>query len=284
MLARRRLAPLVLCLTLAAACGADTTVAVEVVTPTPGEQPDPTATAAPEPTPTESPQPTVEPTPEPEPTATEVPAEPTATAEPTAVPDLPGEPFDFLVPVDGEIVAVVGVAYDDILEMHAQPGEATPLVGELPNLADDVIGTGQGRQLPSSIWWLVEWNGIEGWVGSAFMARIGATIDFTNDFITMNGGSGLGAETMLDLGLAVADVVASDEPPSRIAVVVAPDAGGDLGEVTVDVVGLGDDALTGYRLHIFGEPAEIADEGFQLRSIEATLLCTRGVSEDGLCL
>ncbi len=283
MSARLHIVPFLLVAVLAAACAADTTVAVEVVTPTPGTDPDPTATAPPaEPSPTEAPS---EPTATPEPTAAPEPEpEPTATAEPTPLPDLPGEPFDFLVPVPGEMVGVVGVAFDDILEMHEQPGESTPLVGELPNLADDVFGTGQGRELTNSIWWLVQWNGIEGWVGSGFMARLGATIDFTSDFITLNGNSGLGAETMLDLGLAVAEVVASDEPPSRIVVVVAPDASGDLGEITVDVIGLGDDALRGYRLHIFGEPAEIADAGFQLRTIEATLLCSRGVSEDGLCV
>lgn len=268
-----------------AACAADTTVAVEVVTPTPGEEPAETPTEAPAPTeePTAGEEPTPEPTPEPDPTAT---PEPEPEPEPTTAPEpeLPGDPFDFLVPADGEVVGVVGVAFDDILEVHTVPGENTPLVGELPNLTDDAVGTGEGRALPNSIWWKIRWNGIEGWVGSSFMARIGATVDFTSTIIELNGNSDPGgAETMLDFGLLIADIVATEAPPSRVRVVVPPDTSGDVAEITVDVVNIGDDALTGYRLHIFAVPAEIADAGWVLMSVEATLLCSRGVTEDGLC-
>ena len=279
MAARTRLVPLLLAILVAAACAADTTVAVEVVTPTPGEEPA-------EETPTEAPVATEEPTageePEPEPTATPEPEpEPTATAEPV----MPGEPFDFLVPLEGEVVGVVGVAFDDILELHELPGENTPLIGELPNLTDDAVGTGEGRELPASIWWKIQWNGLEGWVGSGFMARIGATVDFTNDLIQLNGNSDPGgAETMLEFGQIIADIVASEEPPSRVVVVVPPDTSGDLGEITMDVVNIGDDALKGYRLHIFADPAEPADAGWVLRSVEATLLCSRGVTDDGFCV
>jgi hypothetical protein len=76
--------------------------------------------------------------------------------------------------------------------------------------------------------------------------------------------------------------MASDDPPSRIAMSVAPVVG-DLGEVTYDVVGLADDALFGVRLHVFGDPAE-GGEGFVLSNIERTLICSRGVTDDGLCL
>lgn len=278
MAARTRLVPLLLAALLATACAADTTVAVEVVTPTPGDAPA-------EETPTEVPAPTEEPTageePEPDPTAT---AEPEPEPEPTAEPELPGDPFDFLVPTDGEVVGVVGVAFDDILEVHSLPGENTPLVGELPNLADDVVGTGEGRALPNSIWWKIRWNGVEGWVGSGFMARLGATVDFTSTIIELNGNSDPGgAETMLEFGMLIADIVATEAPPSRVRVVVPPDTSGDVAEITIDVVNIGDDALTGYRLHIFADPAEIADAGWVLHSVEARLLCSRGVTEDGLC-
>jgi hypothetical protein len=57
---------------------------------------------------------------------------------------------------------------------------------------------------------------------------------------------------------------------------------GDLGEVTYDVVGLGDDALGGVRIHIFGDPAE--GEGFILSSVERTFICSRGVTDDGFCI
>lgn len=290
MPAPTRLVPLLVAVLVLGACAADTTVAVEVVTPTPGgapaeETPSEAPAATEQPVEDDDSDPTVTPDPEPDPDS-----DPTVTPEPQPEPtsttgaDLPGDPFDFLVPTDGEVVGVVGVAFDDTLELHELPGETTPVVGELPNLTDDAVGTGEGRALPNSIWWKIRWNGTEGWVGSGFMARIGATIDLTSTIIELNGNADPGgAETVLDLGLLIADIVASETPPSRVRVVVPPDTSGDLAEITVDVVNLGDDALAGYRLHIFAEPAEIADAGWLLRSVEATLLCSRGVTDDGLC-
>jgi hypothetical protein len=76
--------------------------------------------------------------------------------------------------------------------------------------------------------------------------------------------------------------MSSDDPPSRIVMSVAPTVG-DLGEVTYDVVGLGDDALGGVRLHVFGDPAE-GGEGFVLSNVERTFICSRGVTDDGFCV
>ena len=90
------------------------------------------------------------------------------------------------------------------------------------------------------------------------------------------------AETMLEIGQLVAEVHASDSPPSEIVVVDGPSVG-DLGEITVDVLGLGDDSLGGVRLHVFAEPLPDG-ETFQVRTVETTLLCTRGVTDDGFCL
>jgi hypothetical protein len=61
---------------------------------------------------------------------------------------------------------------------------------------------------------------------------------------------------------------------------VAPSVG-DLGEVTYDVIGLGDDAVRGLRLHVFGQPI---DEGFSLKTVEMTALCGRGADDDGGCI
>lgn len=240
---------------VAAGCGTGAAVAVVQATPVPVQAtPTPAATATPQ---------------------------PTATPQATPTPSLPGEPFDFLVPLDGELVAVVGVFFDDILEVHELPGQNSPLVGELPNLADDVEGTGEGRLLPNSIWWRIRWNGIEGWVGSSFMARAGTTNDVTAQVLELAGGA-LEAETMLDLGTLVAGLLDSDDPASRVVVSVAPTVG-DLGEITMDIVGLGDDAVAGFRVTVFGQLNE-SGEGFTLRTVESILLCSRGVSSDGLCV
>ena len=94
---------------------------------------------------------------------------------------------------------------------------------------------------------------------------------------------------MLDLGLMVGQLMASQEPPSRVVVSVAPNVFEALGEMTVDVVNIGDDSVLGFRLDIFAHPAEDwmqDDPGpFTLKSVEQTLMCYshRGVSEEGLC-
>ncbi len=270
---------IVLCALLAFAATACRTDA-EVATTDPTTQP--VATAAPA---TAVPATAVAPTavpPTAAPAATVAPAAvPDATAVPTSEPDLAGEAWDLFVPAVGESVAVVGVAFDDTLEVHDGPGENTPLVGNLEPLATNVVSAGEGRQLPNSIWWRVTQGDIDGWVGSRFMSRLGVTLDITSDIVDSLGAQPA-AETMLDLGMIVANDRASEDPPSRIVVSVSPTVG-DLGEITIDVVGFPDDAVEGERLHIFGQPLE-SGEGFSLMAVEATVMCRRGVTEDGLCL
>ncbi len=56
---------------------------------------------------------------------------------------------------------------------------------------------------------------------------------------------------------------------------------GDLGEVSYDLVGLGDDATWAMRLVIFGQKNN--GSGFSLMSVEATSYCMRGLTQEGLC-
>jgi hypothetical protein len=215
--------------------------------------------------------------------ATTTSASTTTTTTPTTTTsddDLPGEPIDF-GPAAGDEVAVVGVAHDDVLNVRAAPGTDSEVVAELEPTATGLIATGRARSLPESIWFEVEVEGVSGWVSSAFVGYLGLTDDATAEVIEALGETP-GAETMLDLGLIVAEAMSSDEPPSRIVMSVAPTVG-DLGEVTYDVVGLGDDALGGVRLHVFGDPAE-GGEGFVLSNVERTFICSRGVTADGFCV
>ena len=194
--------------------------------------------------------------------------------------ELPGQPIDF-GPRAGDEVAVVGVAHDDVLNVRAAPGTDAAIVAELAPTAMGITAAGRARSLPESIWYEVEVDGVVGWVSSAFVGFLGLTDDATADVIAALGETP-GAETMLDLGLIVAEAMASDDPPSRMVVSVSPTVG-DLGEVTYDVVGLGDDALGGVRLHVFGDPAE-GGEGFVLSNVERTFICSRGVTDDGFCV
>jgi hypothetical protein len=188
--------------------------------------------------------------------------------------ELPGEPIEF-GPAAGDTVAVIGVAHDDVLNLRAAPGADQPIVDEIPPTYETLTAVGETRELPGSFWISVAYEGTVGWVNLRYIGYLGDTTDHTSAVI----GEVDGAETMLDLGYLVAQTLASEEPPSEIVLVVAPTVG-DLGEVTYDVIGLGDDAQRGWRVHVFGTPIT---EAFTLRTVELTALCGRGV-DNGACV
>ncbi len=194
---------------------------------------------------------------------------------------LPGEPID-IGPAAGDELGVIGVAHDDVLNVRKAPGADQPIVTTLAPTADDVVAMGAARQLPSSIWYQVTANGTTGWVNSSFVAYLGTVDDVTAAIV-----AGLGeiptADSMLALGTLVAEAVSSDEEPvSKLTVTVAPTIG-DLGEITMDVVGLGDDSVRGIRLHVFGTP-DGTGKSFSLGAVEKTELCARGVTSGGICV
>lgn len=190
---------------------------------------------------------------------------------------LAGEDFDGF-PVEGDVLSVVGVAHDDELNVRAGPGTDQGIVAFAAPEDDDVVATGRARLLPSSIWYEVEVDSQVGWVGSAFVAFRGGTDDATAEFL--DGGAAPSYETMVDMAEAVAADFGSDDPPSRIVQVVAPEVG-DVAEITYDVIDIADDAVLGFRLHIFATEDE-SGESFTLRNIERTTFCTRGLAGE-LC-
>lgn len=204
---------------------------------------------------------------------------PTTTVPPTST-TLPGKAFD-IGPQAGDVVAVIGVAHDDVLNARELPGATQTIVAMLDPVANDVVATGRHRLLTSSIWNEVTANSVTGWVNSSYLGYIGGVDDLTSLVVNQMGGIPE-AETMLELGMMVAESFDPGEGGFRYEMVVTPTVG-DLGEVTFDVVGLLDDSQLGYRLHIFGQPVE-SGEGFSLKSVEATAICGRGVTSDGLCV
>jgi hypothetical protein len=176
---------------------------------------------------------------------------------------------------------VVGVSFDDVLNVREGAGVMFDLVTTLAPTSEDVVSAGEARIVSRSIWWRVVANGTDGWANASYLGMLGMVDDLTH-LVVDEVGRIPGAETMLDLGLIVVDTFKSEEPASRVVMSVAPTVG-DLGEVTYDVVGIGDDAVLGYRLHVFGQEDE-GGEGFSLKSVEATIFCGRGVTEDGLCV
>ena len=208
--------------------------------------------------------------------ATADPVEATST-ETTAA--LPGEPYEF-GPAAGVVLGVVGVEHDDLLNVRDVP--LGQVIGARDPMARDVVATGKSRKLPTTIWHEVRVGAVTGWASDAYLAPLGATFDATAQIVEILGETPT-ASTMPELGQIVAEAVASDEPPSRITVSAGTTVG-DLGEITVDVVGLADDSLRGFRLHVFAHVGAGSDP-FVLKSVEQTLLCHshRGVSDEGLC-
>lgn len=196
----------------------------------------------------------------------------------TTPPDeaLPGEPFA-RYPYEDAVLGVVGVAAEDTLKVRSGPGVEFDAILELDPLTRDLTATGRNRSLEdTSTWSEIRIGDDTGWANSAFLSHLGEVTDITEEVGPAR------AETMLELGQIVAASRASDEPPSTVVVVDGPSVG-DLGEITVDVVGFGDDAVAGERLQVFAQP-DPNGESFSLRTVEATLLCTRGVTEDGVCI
>jgi hypothetical protein len=52
-------------------------------------------------------------------------------------------------------------------------------------------------------------------------------------------------------------------------------------EVTYDVLGLEDDSVAGFRIRV---EAVMDEGGYTPELVERTPLCSRGISDDGLCL
>ena len=220
---------------------------------------------------------------------TETPATTTTVAETTSTtesesttamgdPEWEGEPFDFWVPVpdEGPILGVVGVRYDDTLNVRSGPGVGFEVLGELDPLTQGFAGTGAGWQLPEGdVWWEIEGpGGLVGWVNQRYVSRFGRAYDRTSDVLST--GPVPPQDSMEDLVELVADRLGAS--PDQRVVVAAPTPG-DLFEIKMDLLGLRDDSVGGSRLYVFGQ-TEDGGQTFGLKSVEEIVFCQRGVAPD----
>ncbi len=193
---------------------------------------------------------------------------------------LPGEPI-FSYPSEGDTVAAMGVAYDDVLNVRVTPGVDADVVATMVATGDGAVATGRARKLTKSIWYEVMVDDRTGWANSSYLGFMASTDDATAEFL--DGGQPPEAETMEALGELVARRFAPDDPEPGLRIVQSGAATlGDPAEIGFDVIGVGDDSVAGFRLQIFATPAGDG-RGFVLRSIERTTFCWRGVA-DGLCV
>ena len=216
-----------------------------------------------------------------------------------AVP-LPGEPYEF-GPSAGAGLAVVGVVYDSALNVRDVPnGE---IIARLDNVMDGVrdpvlivrdagsddivatldlrqgvVATGNARKLPTTIWYEVRIGDLVGWASGAYLAPLGADRDATAEVVEALGETPT-ADTLSDIGLLVSGVFASSgEVQSRTTVSSRPGVFEAVGDITLDVLGLPDDAVRGYRVNITADAGAEDwtqdDPGpFTLRSVTVTPIC-----------
>lgn len=202
--------------------------------------------------------------------------EPTSTSGGAASGDLPGERIEFFTD-EGETLAVASVAADDVLNVRTRPGPDFDVVFTAEPTAQDLTATGHNRRLGGHIWAEVKRGSERGWANTEFLLQPGRVTDETATLYPSPSDRPR-AETLTQLAEVVAAEVATERPPSEVTVVDGPSVG-DLGEVIVDVIGMGDDAVGGFRLYLFAEEVE-GGKSWVLRTVEQQLLCSRGVSDE----
>ncbi len=194
----------------------------------------------------------------------------TTQSSPATPPEsLPGDLIEF-GPAQGDQLDVVGVAFDDVLNVRIAPGTDFEVIGTLDPDAAGVTATGHNRLLPNSFWVEVEFEGQLGWVNESFVGYLGSSRALEPSVPAANA-------TALELAQLVAKAAASVEPPSTITIAAQP-----LDDVVImDVLGLGDDAAKGFRLTV--TTVETAGKR-SVTAVDEQIICSRGITTDGLCV
>jgi len=260
---------------------------------------------------------------EPSPTAapTEVPTQATTTAEPSAttataspppvptatpapvsaVPTPPSHPwyecefFDYpIANVDYRVANIAANDPDGGLVAHVSPGVNEPTTEVLPPGTGELRASECQQDLANnSVWWLLEQRG---WVNAAFLeshSPFGAEHwmpGMTNELPTeaLPDVIGLEASDLISLTAVVRDTIAAEEFTTvEIGNFLGVDARG--GIARLDILGLGDDSVAGYRLQLTIDFVKDADAneilGYRIAATTGRAICLRRVTPDGdLCV
>ncbi len=236
-------------------------------------------------------------------TTTTVIIDPTATTEATATTgtsgptSLPGEAFDPVFTPAGAVLAAVGVAFDETLTVRALPGFDRPEIASFSPLVDGLVSEGRAQRVDSDVWLEVTAREVTGWTPLRRLVYLGAARDQTPAIVAAIGDVPT-APSMLELGTIVTDaLVPSDAsaPPAEIVVAVEP-----IPEATSEIVYdtfpgefFGSDDSIGTRYVVtgrqtIGDPLPVtgfsAGLVYELVRVDAITFCTRGVTQDGLCI
>ncbi len=236
------------------------------------------------------------------------PAEDTGEAdEPTTEPTVPDEPEQEPVddPVDEANLCIapenelrfVDVPLDDPdggLNLRSLPGADNEVLATFPR-SSTLVTTGGCQTVGTFEWWeVVPGDGEEtsdvGWVSSRFLSDIPVFNPGLGKAFPDTENVGIGGDTLDELAANLAEEYGFDDDVviTMVGEVVGQDAQG--GSVVYDLTGLKDDASNGYRLEIDfifdkNEDENAGEiEGYTAARITSYDLCSRGVTEDGLCL
>lgn len=180
----------------------------------------------------------------------------------------------------GAIVAI-GLEPEDSLPIYALPGDQNPIIGEIPGNASDVSALGEAvRTEDGQTWQLLQHDGKQGWVQRG-VVYVGLVEDITAEVAAE--ASSVVSSSIDELALQAAEQFV---PEGSRAVLVEPAefASGFTGTAIVDIAGLQDDSVAGYRLHVTASGNASQGSEFEFVSVTRTLLCFRGVSAEGVCV
>jgi len=75
------------------------------------------------------------------------------------------------------LYAVVGVTMDDVLNVRTGPGIANAISGAIPPYGTGIQTFGEGEQVGTSTWVVVQYKGNTGWVNSSHLTRQAGRIE-----------------------------------------------------------------------------------------------------------
>lgn len=175
--------------------------------------------------------------------------------------------------------AVIGASAQQSHEIRALPGDNQPLLGVTAPGASvgffgDVFATEDG-----TVWYRVRYESFQGWIKPQVGYR-GIATD-----VTEQAKAAIGADTPYPsaeaLATAIGDVFASATGAPEATIVSKTEIESQsLSTVTVDILGLPDDAQLGYRISI---SADGRTGQWLTESVLQFPLCSRGVTPTGIC-
>ena len=191
--------------------------------------------------------------------------------------------------LQGHFVDVAIEDPDGGLNLREAPGANNSILATVER-GNELIPTGECEVVGSTAWWQVTNTdgSLIGWVSSRFLSDIPLLSPGLGRVMADADNVGIFAETIEGLAaqLAIIYGFGEDVTITQIGDLEGNDASS--GTATYDLTGLRDDSSNGYRVDIlfFIERDESGEElfGFSATRIDRQALCSRGVTDDGLCV